>query len=125
MKKLLNIFILFILFSCTTKRVDPSFENDFKKAINSIQIIANMSDSDAFADTLLVNFYFSQSYLNHVTGVFANVQYLDEIPYYPNKKMFEKDLEKWMNWYENNKFAISKKSSDSIKNVVWNTKVWW
>ena len=128
MNKLLVVIFIGISISCTKTKVDPLFKRDFNDAINTIDSFEKIRGpfiGYKINDSILTKFYFSQSYLNHLTGVFANVQYLDEIPFYSNRKVFEDDKKKWLNWFEKHKYSISKDYSDSIKQVVWNSKIWW
>lgn len=128
MKAIFNIIILGIFISCMQKTIDSNFESDFKQAINTIDSFEKIKGpfiGYMISDSLLVQFYFSQSYLNHLTGTFANVQYCDEIPYYTNREIFEKDKAKWLEWYKKNKYKYTKEQSDSIKKIVWDSHIWW
>ena len=128
MNKIVIIIVFAMFISCTHRYVDPFFNNDFMGAINTIDEYDRNNYSitgKSVSDSILVKFYFSQSYLNHLTGTFANVQFLDEVPYYRNRKEFEKDKAKWLKWYENNKYRITKEYSDSVKQVVWDSHIWW
>lgn len=128
MKYKLGLFIWIMLISCNQMKIDKGFKSDFFAAINTIESYEKMSylaKNESPTDSALVIFFTSQSYLQHLTGVFANVEYLDPMPFYRNRSLFLEDKREWLEWYEKNKYKVTKIQSDSIKNVVSKSNIWW
>lgn len=128
MKSKLLLLIFIVLISCNHLTVDNDFKSDFFDAINSIESYEKMDylvKNESPTDSALVIFFSSQSYLYHLTGVFANVEYLDPMPFYRDRSLFLEDKRKWLEWYEKNKYKYTKEQSDSIKKIVWDSHIWW
>jgi hypothetical protein len=122
------LFICIVLISCNQVKIDTGFKSDFFDAINTIESYEKMNylaKNESPTDSALVIFFSSQSYLYHLTGVFANVEYLDPMPFYRDRSLFLEDKRKWLEWYEKNKYNVTKIQSDSIKNIVRKSNIWW
>lgn len=109
------VFILFIaLLSCRAhrdcKNIDQEFVSTFE---NNLRIIKRTAHSKEGLLEPLTNAYL---YMNAVTGIEARISDFDT-PHYKVKNYFFEDVEKWEEWYKENKCLMTHERADSLFRV--------